>query len=103
MSKILNLDELKIERTIILGGKERKVRSMTVEEFINADEFEEKFKAADGNQDKIRMLVQKVCDFIDDTAVEELMVMELGQLLALLAFIRGDDLGDEKPAEDAGN
>lgn len=98
MTDILNLDELKITRTVTLKGKARTLRSMTVEQFIDAKDFNAKLEAADGMQ-QVSLLVDHILEFMDDTTRGELLKLELAQLRMLLAFVRGSDA---KTAQAAG-
>jgi hypothetical protein len=100
MAQVLNLDTLKTTRGVIINGKERAVSSMTVHQFLTADDFEAKLKEA-GNREKVGLLIDQILEFIADTTREELEALDLSQLTALLAFIRGDDQAPEgqKPGE----
>lgn len=93
MSKMLNLDEFKVERTFVLGGKSRTVRAMTVGEFIAGDEFDAKFKAA-GPTEQIGLLVDQILGMVSDTTREELEKLEVGQLSVLLNYVRGMEVPD---------
>jgi hypothetical protein len=74
---ILNLDEFRVSRSVVIGGRERILKNMTVEQFLQAGDIERK-----------------------DTPREEILGLDLGQLLVLLAFIRGiDPAGDGQPGE----
>lgn len=101
MSKILNLDNIRPDRTVIINAKERKVRSMTVKQFLEAEEWEGKFKEAEGTE-RFNLLVDKLLTHMDDTTRDDLLSLELPQLYALLNFIRGTDQG-EFAGQDEGN
>lgn len=98
-TNILNLDDLRVTKTIVLNKKERELRSMTVGEFIDASDFEEKVRQADGPE-QVKLLIDRVVDFIADTEKDELMGLSLEQLFALLAFIRGTDMEEEEASGD---
>lgn len=100
MSTMLNLDDFKTDRTVVIAGKARRVRAMNVGEFIDGDEFDSKFEAADPIK-KIGLLVEQIISFVSDTTVDELRTLEVGQLGVLLNYIRGLDVG--KPASAEGN
>lgn len=92
-TSLLNLDALKITRTVVLGGRERLLRSMSVRQYVEADRFEEQFLAAD-TAGRAALLVDKVLEFLDGTTSDELLALDMAQLTALLAFARGTDLSD---------
>ena len=95
---VLNLDVLRINRTVILGGRERVLRSMSVDQFIQAEAVQAKIDAAEGN-DRFVILMDVILEYIEDTTREELGRLDLGQLMALLAFVRGSDLSDEAASD----
>lgn len=88
---ILNLDSLKVIRKVILNGKERSLRSMTVGEFIDAAGVEEALQGKSGTE-QITALVEQLMKYMDDTTEDELKGMEIEQLLALMQFVRGTDV-----------
>ena len=89
---ILNLDELVIEKTVVLNGKKRRLSSMTVQQFIESAGIDEKLKEAD-EKGRMLILVEQIVQFMADTTVEELTALQMPQLFALLAFVRGTDAG----------
>lgn len=86
----LNLDKLRTERTVILNGKERALRTMTVKQFMESFDAEKQYKDADEKK-RFEILVAEIPKFMSDTTTEELGDLELVQLNALFAFIRGTD------------
>ena len=94
MTQVLNLDSLKTTRSVIINGKERTVSGMTVHQFLTADDFETKLRAAT-QRDQIEMLIGQILEFVADTSREELVSLDTNQLKALLSFIRGDDAKPE--------
>ncbi len=102
MTQMLNLDDFKVERTVVIAGKERTVRAMTVGEFLNADEFDAKFKAANPVE-QIGLLVEQIVGFVSDTTQEELRKLEVGQLAVLLNYVRGMEVPDPAAKDAEGN
>jgi hypothetical protein len=100
MTKILDLDALKTEKTVRFGGKDRSVRGMTVDEFLSSAAFDEDFKKAD-QRAQINMLVDQLSKFISDTTKEELGKLEIPQLSALLNYVRGMDRVEDDAAAKA--
>jgi hypothetical protein len=96
MTNLLNLDDLVITRKVVLKGKERALNSMTVEQFIASDNIEDRLKKAKGGA-QIKLLVEQIAVFMEDTTEAELMKLQVPQLFALLAFIRGTD-AEKAPA-----
>ena len=89
MTEILNLDTLRATRSIVLNGRTRVVRSMTVAEFIAAADFDVQFEAADVIG-KINLLIDVITRHAD-IARDELMALDLGQLMALMQVVRGQE------------
>lgn len=102
---ILNLDEFRVSRSVVIGGRERILKNMTVEQFLQAGDVERKLEEAGSERAQIPILVDLIAGHLDDTPREEILGLELGQLLALLAFIRGIDpagagrAGESRPGE----
>lgn len=91
---ILNLDSFVTEKVIKLKGKERKVRSMTVGDFINSKPHEEKMAAAGNMAAQIDIMVDRILEFVSDTKKPELLALTQDQLFAIFTFIRGDDVAE---------
>lgn len=108
MTDILNLDALKVTRLVVLDGRERTLRSMTVEQFIEADDFDARLANATGKE-KLTLLIGKLLEFLDGTTHADLLKLDMTQLMALLAFARGSDLskltdaGESPDGNAAGN
>jgi hypothetical protein len=102
---ILNLDALKIVRTVTIAGRDRSLRSMSVAQFIEGDLFDQKLAQAQTPYARTDLLVDLALQFLDDTAREELLALDMAQLMALIAFARGADLAPQATEEegDAGN
>lgn len=99
---ILNLDDLVIDREVIMAGKKRKLNSMTVEQFIKSEGLDKRIEGASQGE-QINILVEQIVEFMENTTVEELRKLTVVQLFALLAFIRGSDAeGAPKVKEAAG-
>lgn len=97
---ILNLDEFRVSRSVVIGGRERILKNMTVEQFLQAGDIERKLEEAGSERAQIPILVDVIAGHLDDTPREEILGLDLGQLLVLLAFIRGiDPAGDGQPEE----
>jgi hypothetical protein len=97
---ILNLDEFRVSRSVVIGGRERILKNMTVEQFLQAGDIERKLEEAGSERAQIPILVDVIAGHLDDTPREEILGLDLGQLLVLLAFIRGiDPAGDGEPGE----
>lgn len=88
---ILNLDELRVSRNVVIGGRTRVLKNMTVEQFLQAGDVERKLEEADSERARIPILVDLIAGHLDDTPREEILGLDLEQLLALLAFIRGTE------------
>lgn len=88
---VLNLDEMAITRTVILKGKERKLRSMTVGEFIDNADLDDTLKSKSAKE-QIKVLIVEIVKYMEDTSEDELKGLELTQLTGLLSFIRGSDV-----------
>lgn len=102
MTSVLNLDSLRVVRHVILNGNSRALRAMSVQQFIDAESFDKSFAAAETVSERGHMLVSKVLEFIEDTSPQELLSLDMSQLMALLAYIRGEDVkGNDTEA--AGN
>ncbi|MFV3127118.1 hypothetical protein [Niveispirillum sp. KHB5.9] len=98
----LNLDDLKVNRSVVMYGRERILRSMTVQEFVESDGFKEQVEAASGDTVKqTRIVVGKLLGYMDDTTEDELLRLDMGQLMALIAFSRGEDLSKKTSASGA--
>ncbi|MDX5368160.1 MAG: hypothetical protein LPL29_02185 [Alphaproteobacteria bacterium] len=93
MTQVLNLDSLKVTKEVVFGGKTRQVRSLTVKQFIESRDFDEKMKTAD-SAGQVDLLVEFAMKHID-AEKDELLQLDLAQLTALLSFIRGTDAADE--------
>jgi hypothetical protein len=91
---LLNVDALKITRSVVIGGKERRLNSMTVEQFINSDEFNAKFNAATQAK-RIGLLVEHLLGFLEDTTESELLKLEVNQLM-ILQFVRGSEAPEDE-------
>lgn len=97
---ILNLDEFRVSRSVVIGGRERILKNMTVEQFLQAGDVERKLEEAGSERAQIPILVDLIAGHLDDTPRDEILGLELGQLLVLLAFIRGiDPAGERQPGE----
>jgi len=99
--KMLDLDSFVTEKSLKLFSKERKVRSMTVGDFVNSAGYEEKFLAEKDPKARVQMLCERIIEFVEDTTIEELMLIEQAQLFTILSFIRGDDVKDESTPKNA--
>ena len=110
MPKILNLDALseKITRELVLNGKTYKIRETTVEDFIETTRAAEAIdieKMTIGQQTE--MTIDLIAKQIPDIARDDLMHLNLDQLQAVAAFVRGVDpevimaaVGGAKPADE---
>lgn len=87
---ILNLDEFVTEKYIKLKDKDRRVRGVTVAEFINTTNFENSLEKKSPSE-QTKLLIARILDFVEDTTEQELKELEVDQLMALLAFIRGEN------------
>lgn len=87
---MLNLDDFVTEKFIMLYGKERRVKAMTVSQFISVSKLEETIEEED-SASQMKLLIDRILEFLDDTTEEDLQKMEIDQLMALLAFIRGEN------------
>lgn len=96
---LLDLDALKVSRTVRLAGRDRVLRSMTVGEFIDSADLEAQTEGKAGAE-QAKLLIAQILKFLEDTTEAELNGLELSQLMALLAFIRGTDLTDVAKATD---
>lgn len=92
---VLNLDEFRVTRTVVINGKERVLKNMTVEQFMAADDIEKKLASAETPKDQAKILVEVISEFLEDTPISDIMKLDMGQLLILLAFIRGSDISDK--------
>ena len=92
---VLNLDELKVQKTFILKGRNRTIRSMNVGEFIDSASIDESLKS-ESAQEQIKKLAEFIAPYLNDTTAEELRELELPQLFALLSFARGDDIAEKE-------
>ncbi len=99
---ILNLDELRTHKEFALNGRSRRIRSLTVGEFIESGNVELSLnKKKPGEQ--IKVLVDFILKFVEDTQREELMQLELHQLMALVAFMRGVDVAQAQGEQSVEN
>lgn len=92
---VLNLDEFRVTRSVIINGVERTLKNMTVEQFIEADDIEKKLASAETPRDQAKILVEVISEYLEDTPAADIMKLDVGQLLILLAFIRGSDISDK--------
>lgn len=92
---VLNLDEFRVTRTVIINGKERVLKNMTVEQFIAAEDIEKKLAEAGGERAQVPILIDMIVDYLEDTPRADITGLDMGQLLILLAFIRGSDITDK--------
>lgn len=102
MTKVLNLDEFQTEKKLVLKGKEHAVRSMTVEEFIAGDDWDERFKKADG-KGQVEMLIDMLLRYIPTCNRADLVGLEVGKLSVLVNFVRGLDAAADAAATPQGN
>ncbi|CAO3405264.1 hypothetical protein [Azospirillum palustre] len=96
---ILNLDEFRVSRSVVIGGRERILKNMTVEQFLQAGDIERKLEEAGSERAQIPILVDVIAGHLEGTPREEILGLDLGQLLVLLAFIRGIDPAETPPGE----
>lgn len=94
MTEFLNLDEVVEDtKTVILNGKSYKLRSATVEEFLeqvkHAKELQDKGEMVPGKA--IDLLIQRLVKYMDGVTYEELAQLNFKQLNALMAFSSGED------------
>lgn len=111
--KVLNLDKVgvKEQRKLVLAGVEYVVTEMTVDNFIETTKIAERL-AKEGEVSvavQIEESVNMISRSIPGIDVKELGKLNLEQLQAIVAFVRGDEVdGVEKSADaeegtDAGN
>lgn len=100
--KVLNLDKFatkKEQRKLVIGGQEYVVEPMTVENFIAttkaAEAMQDKASIAEQVEATIDMIVRSVPTI--DRAV--LNSLDLEQLQAIVAFVRGDDVEGVETSE----
>lgn len=91
MAKVFNLDDLKVSRSFVLGGKTYSLRSLDVGEYIAADDVEAKFSAEPDPRKRAKMMIEELAKLTDAPA-EELFKMDMTQLIALVAFASGSDM-----------
>lgn len=92
---VLNLDELRTHKEFSLNGKTRRIRSLTVGEFIESGNVEAKVKDKT-TREQISILIDFILKFVEDTTRDELHLLELHQLMALIGFMRGADIAGEQ-------
>ena len=63
---ILNLDDYRVTRSVIINGKERVVRNMTVEQFIAAADIEKRLAATSSEREQIPILVEVVAQYVEE-------------------------------------
>ena len=98
MADLLNLDALKATKSFTLNGTQRPLRSMTVGQFINSDEFDKQYAGASAAE-QMKMLVDLIEGFVaPETTREELHQLEISQLTALLNYARGTDVSENPTA-----
>lgn len=99
---ILNLDDYRVTRSVIINGKERVVRNMTVEQFIAAADIEKRLAATSSEREQIPILVEVVAQYVEGVERGEVMNLDIAQLLVLLAFVRGADVAPNTASGNAG-
>jgi hypothetical protein len=93
MTNLLDLDSLsKVEKSIILNGKEYAVKEMTVESFIAATKEAQEF-AAKGDESIVANL-EATCRMlrrtIPDLSEETIRSLDFNKLKVLVAFVQGE-------------
>ncbi|WP_042445190.1 hypothetical protein [Azospirillum sp. B510] len=86
---LLNLDEFRVSRSVVIGGRERILKNMTVEQFLQAGDIERKLEEAGSERAQIPILIDLIAGHLEDTPREDILGLDLAQLMILLAFIRG--------------
>lgn len=100
--KILNLDSLSKDsgRKLVLGGKEYKVRAMSVENFIETTRMVEQISKNKGTvADQIEGTIAMIVRCVPDVDVSLLKQIDLDNLHDVAAFVRGDDINEAETTE----
>lgn len=93
MTKLLNLNQLnpKEGREVQIGDKTYKVKEMSVEDFIETTKVAEAMEGEASYAKQLAETVKLIQRSIPDIDPGVLMGLQLEQLQALTAFIRGED------------
>lgn len=88
---LINLDNLRTVRTVILNGVERKLRTMKVKEFINGGQWDERLENEKRPGARAQIICEMILPFMSNTELDELLDLEIDVLAHLMNFIRGTD------------
>ena len=102
--KILNLDKLakKEGRELVIFGKTYAVDGMTVANFIETTRAAEALAGETSLVKQVEATIEMISRSVPSIEKAELQKLELPQLQAIVAFIRGDDVeGVESSEKDA--
>jgi hypothetical protein len=93
MAKILNLDNLgaKEERQLVLGGKEYRIKEMSVEDFIESSKTAEKLENEKSVVVQMEAAIKLIKRAVPDIKEAELRALSMEQLAAVSRFVRGED------------
>lgn len=107
--KVLNLDRLakKEGRELVIFGKTYSVDGMTVANFIETTRAAEALAGESSLVKQVEATIAMISRSVPSIEKSELEKLELAQLQAIVAFIRGDDVegveSGEKAAADEGS
>lgn len=92
--KVLNLEKLskKEGRELVIGGVSYPVQPMTVANFIATTEAAEKLKGESSLAKQVSATIDMIQRSVPTAQREVLEQLELGQLQAITAFIRGEEV-----------